>query len=407
MNRLTTSLALLTAMCLSGCQTPGRIITPDGPGPGALIAKKADGSRPVWDTVSNAKSEFLGAEHDALPTAGAAPDNIRSRLMLSKGFSLIKIVCQHYFSEAGDAQSGLNTGHDVTVATATFVAAAMGLNPRNAKPLAALPILTGGIYSGMDVYARNYLYSAENISAVGKLVSAALDKHRDESLAQVEALVQAGHTLDYNGVVSILQENQDYCRPINILPLVRDAIANGKLEASSSFKPPAPADKRTAAEQAADAVLFKEIGTLFSLQGPISSDQALGYYWLYLHDSTATERKTAIHGLLADMPALAQPLDTAGAAAATFQKPPTLEAKLGALSPPSKAVFISAIEAYRAKVEEKRKMEAEAPTAQGERKSFLARRLAAIPSTGIPLPRAIPVGDVATLPTSVTVTVAK
>lgn len=391
------SLKILTVMAcaaalLGGCSTPQPIITPNGVGKGAMASLKADGTRPSDNETSDIKSAFRAAE-EGRPQSGLPVGDDQALTMLSTGFDLIQSNCQDYFRKAGANQRGLYTAKDVTVATAAFAASVMGVNPRNKKPLSILPILTGGIYAGMDVYTKNFLYSAENVNAVAVLTYKALDEHRKAQTANVEAYIDSGHLLTYGKVVNILQENQAYCTPSGILPVVRSAIEAGNLKPVEPAAPPPPADTRSANEVAADAVVLKTIGALYGQPGPISLDQAMGYYWLYQHDSTPAER-VVIAKLLSDMDDKAKPLQANGkpSDAATYVKEPSLETEVAKLSPPTKAVFDAAIKSYRDKV--KGKDEAKMKVDAGE------MRFAAKAQEPLDLPRAVPKSSTsASLPT--------
>lgn len=314
------------AVLLGGCGTMQPLVSAAGPGKGA------EGKAIAFETTA----------------AQAQSDPAQTRAMLQRGYELIQANCDDYFRSAGEAQFNVNFLRDASVATATIVTSGMLYNPRNQRAVGLIPLVGGAVYTGMDVYNKNFLFSAENIDSVKTLVMKAVTTHQALTL---ERLGEAQPT--YGEALVMLQENQAYCMPAKIVPLVRTAIKKGEIgEVSQSA--PVIEDKRTPQEVAGDDAVLKALGAELNPPGVLSLQQATALYWLFKSDTT-TEERVALYEKLASLKTASQPLQSNGdfiAAWAPHQR--TVEDELGKLSAPTVGKMKAAIAEFRGVLEERR-----------------------------------------------------
>jgi hypothetical protein len=315
------------AAMLAGCNTMEPLVSSGGPGGGA----------------NKRTINFLAMESASRsdPTSDAA-----ARAMLTTGYQLIRSNCDDYFASAGDYQRWINFGRDATVATAAVVTATVGYNPRNKKILGVIPIATSGVYTGIDLYNKDFLFAAENIDAVKTLIMNAVSTHQALSQTQI-----SGRALTYGEALVMLQDDQAYCMPPKIVPLVRAAIKSGQIVQVGGSAPAAP-DTRTADQMHADDAVLKTLGTELNPPGALSFQQAAVLYWLFKRDSTTAER-TAMVKLLGALPADSQPLDAQGKMKSPWPHKDAVEKALDGFSPQTLAKIDQAVVTYRKDLSDK------------------------------------------------------
>ncbi len=272
-----------SALFLTGCQTTQPVVTAAGPAGGA----------------QNKAIDFIGA------AANARVDPKQTRSMLDRGFELIKSNCDDYFRSAGDRQFELNFIKDTVATGATVLTSSMLYNPRNKKIVGVIPLVGGATYAGVDVYNRNFLFNAENIDAVKTLVLRAIAEHQRATLRDL-----GENQPTYGEVLFLLQDDQAYCTPTKIVPLVRAAIKKGDVQVVSPSTPPI-ADARTPEQIAADDAVLKALGTELNPPAALSLEQTTALYWLFEADNTTSER-LQIREKLKGLPSSSIPLDEKG-----------------------------------------------------------------------------------------------
>lgn len=293
---------------------------------------------------------FRAAQTSAYNIALPGMNTGSPRSMLISGFDLINANCKDYFHAAGNSQGVMTFMTDATLATATFSTAAMAFNPRNKKKLGIVPILAGGVYGGIDVYNKNFLFASDNIDAVHTLTMTAVSAHQEESLKKVEDSAR-DDPLTYGRALAILQDNQAYCEPPRILQMVRKAIKNGTVGVVKQAAPdPEPdPDSRTEAEKKQDSDVLQKLGARLNPPGTLSLAQAGAFYWLFEASNSAPDRKQ-IFLMLQDLPTAAQPLDGSGTYKSAWDTEADIRLWLQEFSAQTKAHFEAAIMVYQTNV---------------------------------------------------------
>ena len=318
---------IVMSVFLVGCATMQPIVDARGTASGA----------------ENSAIEFIKAAKAAKAIEDKPEDETKSSLMLNmlnRGYELITANCDDYFRNSGEIQFRINLSRDITTATATVFTSGMLYNPRNQNAVGVIPLIGGAVYTGMDVYNKNFLFNAENIDAVKTLVMNALATHKAESLEDL-----GDKNLTYGEVIVMLQENQAYCMPSKIVPLVRSAIKNGEIVKVSSSAPPVE-DSRNKDDIAADDAVLKALGTSLNPPSALSMHQATALYWLFKTDTTIKERN-AIRETLSGLPTTGQPIDANGVFAAPWAPQQKVEEELAKLSPPTVLKMRGAIAEFR------------------------------------------------------------
>ncbi len=96
---------------------------------------------------------------------------------------------------------------------------------------AAIALGTATAYGGIDVYTRNFLFGADNISSVATLVINALSAHRKATIARVPGV---NTQWAFGAALLQIQEHQALCQVGKIRDLVLQAIKGGTVTASTN-----------------------------------------------------------------------------------------------------------------------------------------------------------------------------
>ena len=200
-------LPVLTAIliAISGCATTN--------GPPLIVSAKGL----TFKNVSSGLSGKFVSYHRLSYANPANPDLARE--MMTYGFSLNYANCSDFFESAGTTQKWLLTLRDSVGAAGTLATGVLALTGGNQASTAAVALSTSAGFAGLDIYTKNFLFAAENVSAVRTLITNALTVHRQA--------VEAQGPVTYESAILHLVDNQNICSPMKITALVRDAIKTG------------------------------------------------------------------------------------------------------------------------------------------------------------------------------------
>jgi hypothetical protein len=284
MYRIGHALLLGSLLVLGGCGTTSR---------GTTATMTISG--PVTTTPTSGLIGAFVASHAASYADKTNPS--LAKTYLDDGFSLVHGNCKEFFKSAGESQKWIGVNRDVIVTVGTIGSAVLALHNGSQMAAGNLALFTGLSNAGLDIYTKNFLFAAENISSVETLVLNAVGTHKTGVYALEEPFTYqtaTGHILD----------NQSYCLNAKIAELARDAIKNGRLEAATT------SSGLTQLVEAADATVLRRIGSQFGLPGPVTADHAGALWWLLNEFNTPDERKYGIAPKLANLPT--PPLDQNG-----------------------------------------------------------------------------------------------
>lgn len=298
---------------LGGCASPTLTLGTDGP-----VRKSVE-------------TGIVKTFYDAESSARTSPSDENAQKMLSQGFRLVYANCDEFFNTAGKHQQWIFVARDVVGAVGTIGTSMLALHDGSKMAVSNLALATGVTYSGLDIYTKNFLFSAENIASVRELITKALAEHE----RGVMALAQ----FSYESATMHILDNQHICTPAAILSYARDAIKNGRIQSYVSGDTPA-------LQQMADAEVLLRIGSKLNPPGAVTVDQAGALWWL-LRDFSSDDDKKKIRDLLADLTAAAQPIGQDGKVVATWTYGKEVGEQLDKLSAATKAKFAAAIQQAR------------------------------------------------------------
>jgi hypothetical protein len=318
MHRFRHALLLASLLLLGACGTTSRGMTAT-----MTIAG------PVTTTPDSGLISAFVASHKA--SFEARTDAQKAKAYLDDGFTLIHGNCKAYFQSAGESQKWLGVTRDVIVTVGTIGSALLALHSGSQTAAGNLALFTGLSNAGIDIYTKNFLFSAENIGSVETLVLSALATHK----AGVYGLEDQA---TYQWATSQILDNQSYCLNAKIAELARDAIKNGRLEAAAT------SSGLTRLVETADATVLHRIGAQFGLPGPVTADHAGALWWLLNEFNTLDERKYGVAPKLANLPTL--PVDKNGVVQAGWPAA-TIQTELNRFSASTVGQFRKSIETAR------------------------------------------------------------
>lgn len=121
--------------------------------------------------------------YDAVSSARTSPSDENAQKMLLQGFRLVYANCDEFFNTAGKHQQWIFVARDVVGAIGTIGTSVLALHDGSKMAVSNLALATGVTYSGLDIYTKNFLFSAENIAAVRELITKALEQHENGVMA--------------------------------------------------------------------------------------------------------------------------------------------------------------------------------------------------------------------------------
>ena len=165
----------------------------------------------------------------------AEPDHKKLIRFMELGFAVIEQDCALYLNGKADRQRDIGVIRDSFGPVTALVAGIIGLTASdgsvNSDYLTGLGLATTAANEGFKIYEQQYLFGAENVGAVERLIVNAL---RTDAAAK---LSEEKTRITWASSVAHLRTNQEICDPHQIRDLVRGAIGNGKLEAIHTQAP--------------------------------------------------------------------------------------------------------------------------------------------------------------------------
>lgn len=264
----------------------------------------------------------------------ARTDTTKAQGMATSGFALVRANCIDYFDRAGAGQQWLLFSRDVVAAVGTLATAAVALYGGHANSAGTIALVTNATFSGMDIYTKNFLFSAENVSAVKELVLRALDTHSHA--------VAPSSILTYSDAANVIYDNQHYCSPMKISALAREAIQKGVV-----------IPKLLSADAAdvidtADEKVYEKLGAALNPPGALSVNQAAAFWWILKESSNTTERVEDILPKLAGIDPSRLPIKSDGSPNPGFDGAGIVDL-LNGFSARTKASFRAQIDAAKAR----------------------------------------------------------
>lgn len=259
---------------------------------GPVDENSAKGPAKAFIARESAAREFKNA------TVVPASHSEAARAMMTSGFALVRANCYDFFNSAGKNQQWLLFSRDSVAAVGTLAAGVIGLRGGHANAAGNIALLTGATFSGMDIYTKNFLFSAENISAVNELIIKALDTH--------SAAIDPMQVLTYDDASDAIYDNQSICAPMKIAALSREAIQKGVVV------PVATTQASDGVDAAIDELAYDKLGELLQPPASLTFSQATALWWLFKSSSTETQRRLAILPQLAGIDPEKLPIDKDG-----------------------------------------------------------------------------------------------
>lgn len=174
--------------------------------------------------VEEGKQKDILRFEDTFKASLQKPDNDPlARAMLIAGMTSAYLNCADFFKGAGESQQWLFTSKDAVALIGTALTGAIGLAGGSTNAIAALALGTTSTVAGIDLYAKHFLFGADNVANVEDLI---LRKVADHA-AKVQK--DAG-PFDFYSALQHLIDNQRLCEVQNILAAVKQAIKEGKVE---------------------------------------------------------------------------------------------------------------------------------------------------------------------------------
>lgn len=308
---------------LAGCNTmsgPKRIVTSEGP---------VD-QRPTRGIYK----QFIDSESAAF---SAPSDEAKANKMLADGLSLIYVSCSDFFWSAGTTQKWVIVSRDSVGALGTLATSVLTLHERSKNAVSNVALGTAAAFTGLDIYAKNFLFSAENIESVRTLVTNALTVHSSA------ALTSGSQT--YRSAMGHLEDNQNICSSMQMTSLVRDAIMKGTVKATT-----AEGSGISKATQLQDERVFQRLGALLNPPGTLSKQQTGMLWWLFRDTSSAAQKKDVIFPALSGLPSESIPLDATGKFLDSWKFSDQVRSLLDQLSDLTKKSFQASIAAANTQV---------------------------------------------------------
>ena len=168
---------------------------------------------------------------EGLTTVPEADVSRNARQAAIDGMSVASNNCHAFFDNLGVSQKWLWFGKDTIAAAGAVATGAILLaSPANATAGAVVALASSTSYASVDIYARNFLFGAENIDQVRTLVINAMAEHRKVVLTPV-ADPKTEKPWSFPDVIDVVQDHQLLCRPARIKLMVLDAVKKGTVAA--------------------------------------------------------------------------------------------------------------------------------------------------------------------------------
>lgn len=267
-------------------------------GPPQIINAGGVVARPATSNTASLITQFDRAARAAFPSPQR--DNTSGEIrsvpltadqpavdeFLNSGLTLVYANCNDYFWVMGQYQTGTRVGRDliapvVTVLTGLVTAGVLEDWGSDENLLTGLTLGSSLATSGLDVYEAHFLFGAESVDSVRELTFNALAEHRDK----VKGLPI---TTPYQAAMHLI-DHQSICTPAHILRLVREAIAEGRVQGTVTGG--------TAARE--DLDWRSSLGQAVGIEGPLTTAQAYALWRLF---ETPDPKLQRIYEALAGLP---------------------------------------------------------------------------------------------------------
>lgn len=317
--------ATIVLIFLSACSTtmkgPPDILDTNGP----LVDQKSEGYA----------KDFLLAQKAAAGAEFTTSEPQMAGRFLNAGFMLVYSNCSQFFSSAGENQKWIAVARD-TVATAGTLAAGIVALHTGGRAAANLALGTGAIYGALDIYTKNFLFAAENVSSVRELIVNALDTHA--------TMVATTAPFSYVSASHAIFDHQEICTPIKITALVREAIKKGQVTADPNSKQTNPnivaANEKAATDIKADNEVLQKLGDIVNKNSPVTIEQAGNLWWWFIAGADK-DAKVKIYDKLTGLSD--NPFDKDGNLLSSWNKTSEVRTQLNNLTPGTKSSFAAHI----------------------------------------------------------------
>jgi hypothetical protein len=151
--------------------------------------------------------------------------------LTAEGASLSYQLCSSFFKTAGTEQQWLLFSRDVIAVIGTLTTGILGATHASPAATAWVGIGSGAALSGISIYARNFLFSEDNVQAVQDLTLKAMAA---QTAATLKLAKEKGNDYSFFDSVRDIMNIQAVCEVQNILSLVRNSIRQASLETTRS-----------------------------------------------------------------------------------------------------------------------------------------------------------------------------
>ena len=215
------AMAFWLALLVSACSPQG-LLTANGPVEQRPLPADSQFTdfKQLWD---QARQSWLQADTTTAPTFALQ--------LLSAGFALNYDNCTDFFRSRGRLQQNLALVQGGASSLAPLASGALGLAGGAGNAIAVLSLATGGLNSGIDLVASDFLFGADNIDNVRVLTLNAISAHQNtvDGLAKTDPA-----DVNFEWVSNQIMDDQSICEAPHILALTQDAIARGNVVAYQS-----------------------------------------------------------------------------------------------------------------------------------------------------------------------------
>jgi hypothetical protein len=266
-----------------------------------------DESGPKSASVAGSYGRFRAIYDQAIADANSpTPDRALAYRLVDAGVNLEYQLCMSFFASAGKEQQNLLFSKEVIAAVATITTGALGAARVSPSSIAWVGLGSAAAVTGINIYARNFLFSEDNVHAVQELVMRALSNARDQALADAKR-----NSYNFYTAIAAIMDVQSICEVHNVLALVRDAIKNGQIQSTSTESVVAPALQH---------VVQAQLGKLVNKGTPLTDTELEALYWLFRdHPRPSTaELKATVYPMIAGLDQ--KPIDVNGNPVATFPR---------------------------------------------------------------------------------------
>ena len=240
---------------------------------------------PVSSALSTEQSSFgvFRIRYEQLLSDQASSE--KAFAVVEAGTQLEYQLCSSFFAAAGRQQQILLFSKDLVSFVATAAAGALGAARASPAAIAWIGLGGAGAITAANIYARNYLFSEDNVEAVQDLTLRAVGTARDVALSSAR---RSAYT--FPSAISTIMDVQSICEVQHIINLSRDAIKNGAVSVSTNDS------LSSSITLAAEVNLGREVkeGT------PLTDIELAALYWIYRSNqppANSDEKKKAAAAL--------------------------------------------------------------------------------------------------------------